>query len=161
MPDPICHMTQGGLMLVAPFLRTIRRKSTLILVAFAGAILGDLPDLIGVSGIIFAHDNGRLYRLAHAGAIKDVLQYIPMYWLHLFLDSFTHSMEDRWSLWNEWVLFEVVVWTVNVLLIILMVRIRRHGIAAIRPGGLIYYWLNERLDRKSIRDYRNDMNRPE
>jgi hypothetical protein len=134
MPDPLCHAAQGSIMMVGPFITRIRRKSTLFFLAFAGAILGDLPDLIGAYGILFRHDNGDLYRAAHLGEIKEVLQYIPMYWLHLFLDSFTHTMEDRMSLWNEWVGFEAVAWTINLALIALLIWIWRKKAAERRSA---------------------------
>ncbi len=160
MPDPICHMTQGGLMLVAPFLKTVRRKRTLATIATLGALAGDLPDLIGVFGVLFEHDNGRLYQVAHTGFIKDVLQYIPMYWLHIFLDSFTHSMEDRWSFWNDWVGFEAVAWAINIILIAWFVHIWRKGSRRRHHRGWLYYLYSERLQTRSVRAYRRNMNGP-
>ena len=142
MPDPLCHATQGGLMMVAPFLRFIRHKSTLIALAVVGAILGDLPDIIGVFGEFILKDDQKLYWSAHTGSIAGVLHYIPMYWLHIFLDTFTHTMEDRWSVWNEWVGFEAVAWTLNILVITWFVRIwkkkrdeRRHALVMNLSAG--------------------------
>ena len=125
MPDPLCHAAQGGILLVAPFIRAIRKKTTLWFLATIGAILGDLPDLLGAFGYLILNDRGNLYYQAHWGSIKEVLQYIPMYALHLLLDSYTHRMEDRWTLWNHWVEFEVIAWTINLSLIVLLVLIWR------------------------------------
>ncbi len=147
-------------MLVGPFLTTVRRKSTVAMLAAGGALLGDLPDLIGVYGVLLEHDNGRLYQVAHTGFIAGVLQYIPMYWLHVVLDSFTHSMEDRWSLWNEWVGFEAAAWAINIILMAWFVHLWRRRSHRRHRLGWLDYWLRERLEAKSIHDYLRDMNGP-
>jgi len=125
MPDPLCHATQGGIMLVAPFITKIRKKRTLWILASIGAIFGDLPDLLGAFGYYLLNDHGNLYYQAHWGHIREFLQYVPMYGLHLVLDHFTHRMEDRWTLWNHWVEFELVAWAINISLIILLAMVWR------------------------------------
>ena len=112
-------------MVLFPSIRFLKRRSTVLILGFIGGVLGDLPDLIGVWGSLVRHDRGALYFSAHTGSIKHALQWMPMYWLHLYLDSFTHKMEDRWSLWNEWVGFEVVAWIINIVLIAVLIYLWR------------------------------------
>ncbi len=112
-------------MLLAPFIRRVRSKTILALLVLVGGILGDLPDLIGVYGTVVRHDGSRLYHSAHAGAIKDILQYIPMYWLHLRLDSYTQHIYTRWGLWNDYIRFEIIAWTINIVLIVWFAKIYR------------------------------------
>lgn len=125
MADPLCHAAQGSLMLVVPFIRLIRSKITLVWLAVTGAILGDLPDILGVFGYFVLHDHGGLYFSAHFGAIRNVIHYVPMCWLHLFIDSYTHELADRRSIANEWIIIELAAWVVNIGLILWMVRVLR------------------------------------
>jgi hypothetical protein len=88
-----------------------------------GAILGALPDLLGVFGLFVLADDGKLYNSAHSGSIKSVMQYVPMYWLHLFFDSFMHDPERTWGgiyLRNS---LELGLWVVNVALVVWFTRI--------------------------------------
>ncbi len=111
----------------------------LIWLAVTGAILGELPDLLGLYGHVVLHDHNNLYNAAHYGAIKGVIEYIPMCTLHLWLDSYTHEMMDRWSLTNEWVVTEIAMWAINVVLIIWFVKIIKrqlvvHRVAKFKPA---------------------------
>lgn len=124
MADTFVHATQGSLLLLAPFLRLIRRKTVLYGVIFTGAFFGALPDLIGAYGNFVVHDHWALYRSAHFGPIKDVLQYVPMYWLHLYVDLHMHGPGHRWWLPSERLWLECAMWMVNLLLIWYFVRIR-------------------------------------
>ncbi len=111
-------------MLVAPFIRNIRRKRTLFALGTIGAVLGDLPDIIGMAGAL-SHHGADAHFLAHNGQIKEVLQFIPMCTLHFFLDSYTEGMLNRWSLWNDWVRFELMLWTINLIVVAVLIMIWR------------------------------------
>ena len=108
--------------MLAPFIGWVRRKVVLIVLAFVGGVLGVLPDLIGVYGIIFA-PGGEHYNSAHGGALKEVLQYIPMYALHLGVDSLTHDPDRQWYGWNVRIWLQIVLWIVNIAVIVWFVRI--------------------------------------
>ena len=123
MADPLCHGTQGALMLLAPFISRIHRKVHAWGFALVGAILGMLPDLIGLYGYVFLHDHGRIYNSAHSGAIKEIIQYIPMTWLHLFFDSFMHDPDRTWEGFYVRRSLQVLLWMVNIGLIVWFVRI--------------------------------------
>ncbi len=43
MADPVCHATQGALMMVAPFISRIRKRVVLWTLVCVGAVLGDSP----------------------------------------------------------------------------------------------------------------------
>lgn len=105
------------------FLRTwIRRKPWLWILVGLGVFFGTLPDLIGAYGNVIKHDHWTLYRNAHFGAIKDVLQYVPMYSLHLYLDTQMHGPGHRWWRWDERLWLEVLLWIVNLVIIGWMIR---------------------------------------
>jgi hypothetical protein len=70
------------------------------MLAFFGGLFGVLPDLFYLYGYIFEHADTHLYVSAHHGEIRDVLQYIPMYALHLGVDSLTHDPDRQWYGWN-------------------------------------------------------------
>ena len=112
-------------MLIAPFIRKIRTKRALIVLGSIGAVLGDLPDLIGEYGYLFQHGNGHLRFDSHYGVIRDYLIYIPMCALHYWLDSYTTKMLTRWTVWNQWVEFEVMLWTINLIFIAVLIMIWR------------------------------------
>jgi hypothetical protein len=115
VPDPLAHATQGSLILLAPFIAFIRRRTWILILVLIGGVLGDLPDIIGIYGYMVPHDNGVLYESAHRGEIAEVLQYLPMYWLHTRLDYLTH---DRHSyITRNWLWVEAVVWATNILII--------------------------------------------
>jgi len=122
MADPVCHATQGALMMVAPFISRLRKKAVLWTLILVGAILGDLPDLLGVYGFFIMNDHGELYDSAHTGHIGKILVFIPMYGLHLCLDSIMHEMERERNIFSEWFWIEVAMWVVNILLIYAFVR---------------------------------------
>ncbi len=123
MADTICHATQGGLMMLAPFIARIRRKIWIWVLALAGAFFGALPDLFGAYGNLVRRDQWKLYMSAHAGHRGEILRYVPMYWLHLFVDSFTHGPGKRWWVWNERLWVEAALWVVNLAIIAWFVRI--------------------------------------
>ena len=128
MADTICHATQGGLMMLAPFIARIRRKVWIWALALAGAFFGALPDLFGAYGNMVRHDQWKLYISAHAGQRGEILRHIPMYWLHLFVDSFTHGAGKRWWVWNERLWVEIALWAVNLAIIAWFVRIWRNNL---------------------------------
>jgi hypothetical protein len=117
LADPLSHATQGALMLLAPFISRIRKKAVLLSLACMGGILGVLPDIIGLYGFVVRHDHGDLYYSAHHGAVKEMLQYIPMYSLHLGVDSLTHDPDRQWYGWNVRIWLQIVLWLVNGILI--------------------------------------------
>ncbi len=125
MSDTISHATQGGLLLIGPFIHRIRRKAWLWVLAFIGGFLGALPDLIGAYGNFIRHDHWTLYLSSHQGRIASVLQYVPMYWLHLRIDSVTHGPNHRWWIMGERLWLEIVFWTVNFVVIGWYMRIWR------------------------------------
>ena len=95
----------------------IRKERWLWSVVALGLIFGMLPDLIGAYGNIIEHDQWTLYRSAHFGAIKQVLQYVPMYSLHLYMDSLMHGPGHRWWRWDERLWLEVLLWIINMVII--------------------------------------------
>jgi hypothetical protein len=122
MPDTICHSVQGGLMVAVPFISQIKKRVWLWSFVAIAAFMGALPDIIGAHGNLMQHDNWSEYRVAHFGSVADVLKYVPMYGLHLYMDSFTHSMGLRWWKWNERMWLEVLLWVVNFVIIGWMIR---------------------------------------
>jgi hypothetical protein len=135
--DPLCHATQGSLMALAPFISRIRKKTWLWTLVLAGAILGELPDLAGVYGTLVEHDFGQRYESAHTGPIRDVLQYIPMSALHLYLDSLKLEMNKHWNVWIAWICMEAVLWLMNILLIIWFTKIwKRTAAGGTSPEGV-------------------------
>ncbi len=125
MADTVCHATQGGLLLLAPFLVFLRKKVWLWTLAGLGAFFGALPDLIGAWGNFILHDHWRLYGSAHYGAIAQVLRYVPMYGLHLSVDAATHGPGKHWWFWSERLWMDVLLWGLNFLLIFLYVKVWR------------------------------------
>ena len=109
-------------MMLAPFIGWVRKKYVLLAIAFVGGVLGVLPDLLGVFGMIFNRYGG-LYDSAHIGALRDQLVYIPMYALHLGVDSLTHDPDRQWYGWNVRVWLQIVLWIVNIAVIVWFVRI--------------------------------------
>jgi hypothetical protein len=116
-------------MLLAPFIATIRRKVWILVLVLAGAFFGALPDLFGAYGNLVRHDQWKLYISAHAGSWRRILRYVPMYWLHLSVDSFTHGPGKRWWIWNERLWVEIALWVVNLAIIAWFVRIWRNNLA--------------------------------
>jgi hypothetical protein len=131
MPDTIAHATQGGLILLGPFIAFIRRRIWIWILVILGGLFGALPDLLGAYGFLVKHDHGALYFSAHHGAIAETLQYVPMYWLHLRLDSITHGRHSMIT--PEYVWIEVVVWTVNLMLMWWFAKIWRTNQGSILP----------------------------
>src|SRR5512132_1527988 len=123
MSDAISHATQGGLLLLGPFISRIRGRVWLWVLAFIGGMFGALPDLLGAYGNFVEHDHWALYRSAHHGAIAHILQYVPMYWLHLRIDTITHGPQHRWWIMGERMWMEVVLWTINLVVIGWYIRI--------------------------------------
>ena len=123
MADTICHATQGGLMMLAPFIARIRRKAWVWVLFLTGAFFGALPDLFGAYGNIIRGDRWKLYLAAHSGPIGEILRWVPMYWLHLTVDSFTHGPGKRWWIPEERLWIELALWGVNALIIAWFVRI--------------------------------------
>ena len=120
--DTVCHGVQGGLMLVAWLRRWIKSKVLLWSIVALGVFFGTLPDLIGAYGNFIDHDHWTLYRNAHFGDIKQVLQYVPMYWLHLYLDTLMHGPGHRWWKYDERMWLEVTLWVINLLVIVWLIR---------------------------------------
>jgi len=127
MADTLCHATQGGLLMLAPFIARIRKKFWIWVLGAVGAFFGALPDIVGAYGLVVRGDGWRLYNIAHFGRLKQVLQYVPMYWLHLYVDSYTHGAGRRWWAWDERLWLEVTLWVVNGAVIALFVRIWRRN----------------------------------
>ncbi len=127
MADTVCHATQGGLLLLAPFIPRITKKAWLWTLAGTGAFFGALPDLLGAWGNFVLHDHWRLYGDAHSGPIAHVLRYVPMYGLHLAVDSLTHGPGHRWWFSSERLWMDAALWAVNLLLISLYVFIWRRN----------------------------------
>jgi hypothetical protein len=119
-------------MLLAPFIARLRKKVVVLSLAAVGGVLGVLPDLIGLYGFAVRHDHGILYKSAHHGAVKDVLQYIPMYALHLGVDSFTHDPDIQWYGWNVRIWLQILLWFANVAVLWWFVRIWKRNTAAKR-----------------------------
>jgi hypothetical protein len=141
MADTICHATQGGLLLLAPFIARVRRKAWIRVLALTGAFFGALPDLFGAYGNLVRHDHWTLYIDAHAGPLGKILRYVPMYWLHLFVDSFTHGAGKRWWVWDERLWVEATLWGANLTVIAWFVRIWRKNLPPDELQG------TERTDR--------------
>ena len=118
--------------MLAPFISRLRSRPWLWLLIFIGAISGALPDLIGAYGF-FVEDDSELYQSAHSGPISNVLQYIPMSALHLYVDSFTHEQTQHWKKWNERMWVEVLMWVVNIWLIYWFTRIWKRNAARAAP----------------------------
>ena len=129
MSDPLSHATQGALMLLAPFISKLRKKIWLWLLVPLGGTIGALPDLLGLYGFAFRHDHGDLYWSAHHGAVKDVLQYLPMYALHLAVDSLTHDPDRDWYGWKLRIWLQIIFWMVNGILIVWFVKIWKSNVA--------------------------------
>ena len=128
MPDTVCHATQGGLLLLAPFIAWIRSRRWISVIVFTGALFGALPDIIGGYGLVIENDHWKLYNSAHSGQIEEVLRYVPMYRLHLFVDSLTHGPGKRWWEWNEMLWMEFALWGVNIAVIAWFVRVWRNNL---------------------------------
>jgi hypothetical protein len=109
-------------MMLAPFISRVRRRFTLILLIVTGGILGMLPDLLGLFGYLVDR-SGEMYGSAHAGPLKEMLQYIPMYALHLAVDSLTHDPHRQWYGWNMRVWLQILFWMINIAGIIWFGRI--------------------------------------
>jgi hypothetical protein len=135
MADTICHATQGGLMALAPFIARTRKKVWIWTLFLTGALVGALPDLIGAYGNLIRRDHWRFYNYAHAGPMGEILRYVPMYWLHLFVDSYTHGPGKRWWIWDERLWLEVALWGVNLAVIAWFVRIWRRNLPPAEPGS--------------------------
>ena len=114
--------------MLAPFIARIRRKVWIWALALTGAFFGALPDLFGAYGNLVRHDQWKLYISAHAGHRGEILRYIPMYRLHLFVDSFTHGQGRRWWVWNERLWLEAALWGVNLAIIAWFVKIWRSNL---------------------------------
>ncbi len=117
MADTLSHATQGGLLLLAPFINRIKRRTWIWILGFVGAFFGALPDLFGAYGNYVRHDHWALYVSAHRGALKEIFQYVPMYWLHLTVDSVMHGDNHRWWKMDERLWLEIALWVLNLLLI--------------------------------------------
>jgi hypothetical protein len=124
MADPLSHATQGALMLLAPFISRVRQESRLWMITACGGLLGLLPDLFYVCDYVGGSGN-TLYLSAHHGAIRNVLQYVPMCALHFVVDSLTHDAGRQWYGWNVRIWLQLLLWVVNVALIVWFVRIFR------------------------------------
>lgn len=114
-------------MMLAPFIARLRKKSWLWTLGLTGAVFGALPDLVGAYGILFRDDRWSLYNVAHFGKLRAILKYVPMYWLHLKVDSYTHGTGRRWWVWDERLWVEVTLWVVNLSVIALYVWIWRRN----------------------------------
>ena len=121
MADTLCHATQGGLMVLLPLFSRFRKKIWLWILAFVGAILGALPDLLGAYGNFVLRDHWNLYGSAHHGRFEEILQFIPMYWLHLWVDKFMHGPKRRWWIYDERMWLEVLMWILNLAAILWLV----------------------------------------
>jgi hypothetical protein len=120
-------------MLLAPFISRIRRKIWIWVLMIVGGVLGDLPDILGAYGIIALHDSYRLYLSAHYGAIKHVIRYIPMCWLHITVDPYMHDPDRLWHHIHLRIMLEVLLWILNIVVIAWFVRIWRHNRVASVP----------------------------
>ncbi len=109
-------------MMLVPFIAWVRRKYVLVTLAAAGGVLGVLPDLLGLYGMIVRR-SGQIYDSAHIGALREHLIYIPMYALHLGVDSLTHDPDRQWYGWNVRVWLQIVLWIVNIAVIVWFYRI--------------------------------------
>ncbi len=104
-------------MVLIPVLRWIRTRKYLWAVVLLGAVFGALPDIISAYGVLILRNGWTLYVNAHEGPIAHVLQYIPMYGLHLFVDSITHGVGKRWWVASERLWLEILFWVINAFLI--------------------------------------------
>ena len=118
-------------MMLAPFIAWVRKKYILIALAVVGGVLGVLPDLLGLYGMIVRR-SGQIYDSAHIGMLRDHLHYIPMYALHLGVDSLTHDPDRQWYGWNVRVWLQIVLWIVNIVIIVWFYRIWKRN----QPGEL-------------------------
>jgi hypothetical protein len=120
--DPLSHATQGAVVILAPFITRLRKKTHLWLLAVLGGCFGALPDLFWFVGYLL-RDGGALYASAHHGRLQDVFQYVPMYALHLAVDSLTHNPDRTWYGWNVRIWLQLLLWLVNGLAVYLMFRV--------------------------------------
>ncbi len=134
MSDPLSHATQGALMLLAPVISKLRNKIWLWLLVVLGGAMGALPDLLGLYGFAIRHDHGDLYWNAHHGLVKDALQYLPMYALHLAVDSLTHDPDRDWYGWKLRIWLQIIFWLLNGLLIAWFVRIWNANVSGHKRG---------------------------
>lgn len=115
--------------MILVFARTwMRRKPRLWILVGLGVFFGILPDLIGAYGNIVERDHWTLYRNAHFGAIKNILQYIPMYSLHLHLDALMHGPGHRWWRWDERLWLEVLLWVINTIVLVWIISSWRRSV---------------------------------
>jgi hypothetical protein len=117
-------------MLLAPFISHLRKRFWVWMLVVLGAVLGVLPDIVWLYGLIVGRETGGLYGSAHYGAIRDVLQYVPMYALHLGIDSLTHDPDRQWYGWNVRIWLQVILWGVNIVVIVWFARIWRRNLRA-------------------------------
>ena len=106
----IDHAAVGGLM-TFPLLFFKKTPVFWIIAAFSlFAFFGALPDALGFIGNAFYHDNWTLYGRAHHGDIASIIKYFPSYGLHLYVDTFFHTIPGAWwpRLWKEETLGAVI-----------------------------------------------------
>lgn len=125
-------------MMLAPFIARIRKRIVLIALAAVGGVLGVLPDLLGLYGMIVQRSSA-LYDSAHHGPLRDHLILIPMYALHLGVDSLTHDPDRQWYGWNVRIWLQVLLWIVNITLIVWFARIwqRVHRVERRKDGEIL------------------------
>jgi len=80
---------------------------------FFGALIGALPDLIGIYGNYILYDNWNLYLSAHSGSIYNILRYTIIYTIHPYLDTFMHGEGKEWWIWNQRLWLEIVIILIN------------------------------------------------
>jgi hypothetical protein len=96
-----------------------------------GSAFRGLPDLLGLVGYTLVHDQGRLYQSAHSGSLKSVLQYVPMYWLHLFMDSYMHDPDRTWHGIYLRATLELLLWLMNIVLVVWFFRIWKRNASTV------------------------------
>ncbi len=109
-------------MVAALLLSHLKRRKWLWSVVVIGVLFGALPDLIGAHGNYVAQDRWEQYTRAHRGDVANILQYVPMYGLHLYLDEVTHGIGIRWWVLHERLWLEILLWILNVAAIAWLIK---------------------------------------
>ena len=123
-------------MMLAPFIARLHSRVRLWVLAAVGAFFGILPDLVALVGFGILRDKGGLWFSAHGGQVSDVLQYIPMYALHIAIDSLTRDPEQEWHGLNVRVWVQVVLWLLNISVGYWFYRIWRRNVRSARQCGV-------------------------
>lgn len=125
--DSVNHGVQGFLLGYIPFYWNPK-------IGFAVGIIFGLvalvPDLYGEYMAHIKKDGYKWYESAHRGKINVIMKWFPSWGLHTWLDSISHTVNERWyvgiwweyfliSRWREVMWLESLTWLLNITLFIL------------------------------------------